>query len=315
MKNFYFFSILFTLLIFNFKSAEPSIKNNIIAKVGNDIITLFELENKIKTNLLISQSQINEKNINKLKNFALKSLINLKLKNSELQKYSLENNQSAISEHLAKVSVQLNVQPNLLQEVFKRNQINFDQYIKELETEFLWQKLIYQLYIKKISIDYDQISFELNKIVEDNKKSNIPEYHLAEIEIDLNEETNVNEIIQEVEKNIKQIGFEKTAINFSSSTTSLSGGDIGWIKSSSLSKRIINLLENKKIGEITKPFKETNKIIFLKLLDKRFVKSEIKLDLEKIKENLINSKKNELLDLYSNNHLSKIRNLTVIELK
>ena len=110
-------------------------------------------------------------------------------------------------------------------------------------------------------------------------------------------------------------GFEKTAINFSSSTTALDGGDLGWIKSTSLSKRIAGLLKEKKIGEITEPFIEANKIIFFKILDKRYVKSEKKLNIEQVKDSIISKKKNELLDLYSNNHLSKLRNSTFIEIQ
>ena len=41
----------------------------------------------------------------------------------------------------------------------------------------------------------------------------------------------------EVNNQIEKIGFEKTAIKYSMSTTSLDGGKIGWINSKSLSKK------------------------------------------------------------------------------
>ena len=58
-------------------------KNNIIAKVGNEIITLIELENKINTILVLSNQEINQKNINNIKNLSLKKLIDIKVKQSE----------------------------------------------------------------------------------------------------------------------------------------------------------------------------------------------------------------------------------------
>ena len=41
-----------------FQISYASIKSNIIAKVGNEIITSFELENKIKTTLLLSNREL-----------------------------------------------------------------------------------------------------------------------------------------------------------------------------------------------------------------------------------------------------------------
>ena len=308
-------NVALVISIFFVSTLHSSIQNNIIAKVGNEIITSFELENKIKTNLLITRTQINQENINKIKKFALKSLINLKLKNSEIKKYNYQDNQVAIEDHLRKISLQLNVKKSELKEIFTNNKIDYEQYLNEIKTEFLWQKLIYQIYVKKISVNDDEITSELNLIIANNKKKKFEEYHLAEIELELDNIADKERMIEEVQNNIKEIGFKETAINFSSSITSINGGDLGWIKSSSLSERILTLLKEKKPGDIIRPYIETNKLIFLKIVDKRTTKSNQTLNIEGIKNNLIDRKKKELLDLYSNNHLSKIRNSTLIEIQ
>ena len=61
--NFYFF-----LVSTFFQISYASIKSNIIAKVGNEIITSFELENKIKTTLLLSNRELSQSNIDQVKN-------------------------------------------------------------------------------------------------------------------------------------------------------------------------------------------------------------------------------------------------------
>ena len=83
------------------------LKSNIIAKVGNEIITSFELENKIKTTLLLSNRNWSQSNIDQVKNYAFKSLINLKLKNEELKKYKINLNQAVVDQHLRKSLKQL----------------------------------------------------------------------------------------------------------------------------------------------------------------------------------------------------------------
>ena len=49
-----------------------SIKNNIIVRVGNEIVTSYELENKIKTLLFLNKDELSQNNINKVKKISLK---------------------------------------------------------------------------------------------------------------------------------------------------------------------------------------------------------------------------------------------------
>ena len=61
-------------------NSNSEIKTRIIAKVGDEIITNFDIENKIKTNLYLSGEEINQENVDKIKSSIIKSLVNLKLK-------------------------------------------------------------------------------------------------------------------------------------------------------------------------------------------------------------------------------------------
>ena len=67
-----------------------------------------------------------------------------------------------------------------------------------------------------------------------------------------------------------------------------------------------------KPGEISKPIMQQGSVIFLKLKDKRSVKLK-GLDEIKLRKNLIVQKKNELFNLYSRSHLSKLKNTSLIE--
>ena len=310
VKSFLLKSILF-IFFWNVHSISE-IKNNIIAKVGNQIITAYELENKIRTVLILSNEQINQKNIDKVKKVSLNSLINYKIKNAELSKFNIEINQLAVLNHLKNISLKLNIDQNNLQPFFENNQINYEKYVEEIKTEFLWQKLIFEIYSNKLNIDENEIISELNETVKNN--NTIEQFRLAEIEAIFDTPTQKSNLIIEIEKSISETGFETTANRFSSSSTSINGGDLGWINSSGLSEELLKILYKLKLGENSKAIIQVNKIIFLKLLDKRNIKNNEKMDIEKLKLSLVNKKRNELLKLYSNNHLSKKRNSTLINL-
>ena len=68
------------------------------------------------------------------------------------------------------------------------------------------------------------------------------------------------------------------------------------------------------LGQVSNPIKRFDSVLFLKLVEKRNYMLESN-DLEKIKNQLINQKKNELFNLYSRSHLSKLRNTSLIEYK
>ena len=69
----------FIILILNSNLLAQN-KTKIIAKVGSEIVTSFELENKIKTTLFLAGENLSQKNIDSIKNVTMTSLINLKLK-------------------------------------------------------------------------------------------------------------------------------------------------------------------------------------------------------------------------------------------
>ena len=62
-----------------------------------------------------------------------------------------------------------------------------------------------------------------------------------------------------------------------------------------------------KPGEISKPLIKSNSVMIFKLLDKRKLNVN-DVDIKKIREGIISIMKNELFNLYSKSHLSKLKN-------
>ena len=311
-KFFKIFCIIFFLTLSKIHLSFSAIKNNIIAKVGNEIITLIELENKVNTTLILANQKINQENINKLKNISLKRLIDLKIKQIEVEKFNITLNEIAIENHMQKISKNLNINPFELKKFFEFNKIDYDQYKKEVETEFLWQRLISQLYYSKISINKDQIEKEVLEFSKNRKKK--LEFKLAELEVNYENETK-NELIKELKNSIDKIGFSETVIKYSISSSAFNGGEIGWVNSEVISSNLIDKIKNLKIGEISSEIIGIDTLVFYKMIDKRFSDDAEKINDNIIRKKIIDIKKNELLNLYSNSHLSKKKNSIVIKLQ
>ena len=300
-----FFFILIILNYHNFSYAEY--ENKIVLKVENKIITNFEIKNKILTSLVLSEQDINQNNINLLKNQSLDSLIHLKLKEIELSKFNIEINPLQINQYLNSISD--NNIPELKKK-FSNNNLDYELYLREVETQYKWQKLIYEIYSNKIEIDPKSIDAELKNYT--NEKSNIKEFNLSEIEIFVKDSK--KDKISNIKKLINENGFEETAINYSVSSSASNKGSIGWVNSKILNDKMFSTLNKMKKGEISPPIINPNSILILKINDIRLIKPK-QLNTDDLKKKIIEKKKNELFTLYSRSHLSKLQNSSLIEYK
>ena len=306
-KNLYFLLLILTFLYASTISSSGN-KNDIIVKIGNEIITEFEVKNKILTTLFFAKEQVTQKNINNLKKQSFESLIQNRLKKIELSKFDFVIKDRQVNNYLKSIT---NLDYLNLKNEFIKNNLDFELFLMEIQTDLKWQKLILTNYSNKIKINELNVEKEIREI---KKKSVYEEYKLSEIEIMSTDKINDNKKLSEIKENILLEGFENTALRFSISSSSLEKGNIGWFSSKQLSKRIFDEIKNLKIGEITEPIGNQNSLTILKLQDKREILSDTINDVE-LKKKLINKKKNELFNLYSRSYLSKLKNRTFIQYK
>ena len=302
------FLIYFFLLI-NSSHTLVNAQSNIVVKVENEIITNYDIKNKILSSLYLANQPINQENINKVKENALNSCIQNKLKKIELSRFDIKNDSKQVSNYIRSITSR---DMEYLKKEFNKNEIDFDLFLDEVETQVKWQKLIFNIYSKKINLNEELIDKEISKIMKESLM--LKEFKLAEIEIPKNNnEIDKNNIIQ-IKKEINEIGFEKTALRYSISPSSNNNGEIGWVNEKSLSEKILKIIKDFKIGEISEPIPKQESFLFLKLIDMKISQIE-DINKFKLKENLIKQKKNELFELYSRSHLSRLKNTSLIEYK
>ena len=301
--------IILIILFFFTNNAKTNINSKILIKIENKIVTNFEVKNKILSSLILGKQEINQLKIEKIKKQTIDLLVLIKLKEIEIEKYKMKEQEisSRLTKYLNEVSSN-NLEE--LKRVFKINGVDYELFKKEIITELLWQKLIYNIYSKKLVIDELAINKEIEKLKQENKQ--IEEFKLSEIEILLNNDEDDKKNILLIKNEIKNNGFENTAMKFSISRSAKDKGDIGWVNSKSLSKTIYKNIKDLKIGEYSKPIIKPNSLMFLMIKDKR-ASDNVKFDKVEFKKRIINQRTNELLNLYSQSHLSKLKNTSLIE--
>jgi peptidyl-prolyl cis-trans isomerase SurA len=298
------FTFFFLLIVFsNFVKSQEII---IISKVDNEIITNIDIEIEKKYLLLLNNnlSKISKKDFF---NLAKNSIIREKIKEKEVNKFFTQKNESVENKIIENFYIKLGFNnKNEFMKLLDEKIINIKMLKKKLSIDKKWNQLIYSKFSDKIRIDKNAIRKAIINYY--NSKDKKYEYNISEITF--GNEKDIHLKINEITKYIKKFGFEIAASKYSNSDTSQYSGEIGWIKETSLSKKIKNILSALKIDEISNPIETPSGYIILKLNDKR--KIEENFDLKKELEQQVKFENNRQLNQFSLNYYKKLKKNTII---
>ena len=297
------FIIFFSTII---KFSVLASENKILLKINNELITTIDILNEINYLKTINED-INSLGNEKIIEIARNSLIKDKIKKIALipivKKFEINDDdfkRILISTYanrgftkIEEITLHLqeyNVKPELIRDKMTVNAI--------------WSQFIYDKYSKNVKIDTDK----LKQDIQENDSQT--EYLLSEIVFDLKERQTINEKFNIIKNAILKNGFENTALIYSISETSTSGGNIGWVSENSINKKILKEITEININTFTKPLVIPGGYLILKVREKRVTEKDIKLE-DELKK-IIQIKTNEQLNQFSNIFLNKIKKDIII---
>ena len=296
-------SLIFFIFL-TFSKNSYSEKISIVYTINNVPVTNIEIQKEITYLGLINQklSQMDNKS---LVVYASKSVLREKIKESEISKFfKFGMNDELVIQNMQNLMISLgSTNLNDFNNSLKNSGLDLEFVKKKIEIELLWNRLIFEKYKNKLTIDENKIKENLKRKIQ-NSDDEIEEYKISEILFSPSSKDNENKEIEKIILSIKEIGFENTAMIYSLSATSKEGGDIGWIKENQLSENIINIVKELEIGEITSAIDSPTGKLILILKDKRKIKKEV--SFEKELEKAIILEKNKQLNQFSSIYFKKV---------
>ena len=304
-------SIIFSILFIFSASSENEVF--IKFKVDNEIITNIDLVNE-KNYLIALNNKLSSVSSKELNELSKNSLIKEKIKIKELNKFFDLEKVKTFGEKITK---------NYYENIGIKNKEDFEMYLKNFNLEYgdvkrkltieaMWNRLIYKKYNDKININEDKLKKSLSDKIK-NRPQKMVEYNLSEIVFELNSSEEIKKKYKLIQNNINKYGFKETASLISISGTASSGGDVGWVKKTHLSNKIIQNLKLISIGKYTEPIQVNNAFLILKINDIRKIEKNI--NFEKEFEKLLTIEKNRQLNNFSIIHFNKIKkNINISEI-
>ena len=297
--------LLSLLLLLPVKANET----NIVIKVNNEIITNIDIENEIRY-LVALNNELKETSEEILKNLAKQSVIKEKIKKNEVSKYfKFNSSQEYLDTIIKSYYTKLGIDSLESFKIYlQKYDLRLDVVKNKIEIELLWNQLIGNKYQGQISINKKDLENKVEEYLKENELTK--EFNLSEIVFQIK---NDNEIIEKknlIKKDIVEKGFKNVANIYSISESSKFGGELGWIKSNQLSNKILDILTDLSIDEISEPIKIPNGYMILKINDIREI--TIEKDKEKLLDDLIKVETNNKYSQFSIIHYNKLKLNSVI---
>ena len=308
IKNRIIFFAFIIFLIFPLKT-NSEIRDSLLATVNNSAITKSDIYNEIKIILILNNLKFTNEQKVRLQKMAIKSTIKRVVKKNELTKRNITEYSSVdFNYELKKIIDRLNIDLTTLKNICKSNQLDFKLIEEQIKIELMWSRLVFGIYSDKLSINIDEIEEQL-KILQ--YKTFYEEYLISEIVLKPIPEIEFNSKIEELISKINNESFEKVAVDLSISDTAVKGGDLGWLSENEISNEVKLKLAKTKINGLSEPLVIPQGIIIFKVRDKK--KIEKKVDLENLKNQLVNREKTKMLEMYSRSLYDSIRRSTPIK--
>ena len=290
---------IFIICIF-FSTESYGLKNKILFKVNNEIITSIDLLNEVEYIKLLN-TNLNNLSKEKLFEIAKRSIIKEKIQQLQIQKLYTSSEVEKkyldllLNEFIRKANLNSKEE---LQNLINSKGIKMERILEKIKTEILWNQIIVNKFSKKIKINKQKIR---ENIISNNFQKS---YLLSEIVFNLENET-LNEKYEIIKNEIYKNGFNNAASIFSVSQSSKDGGKIGWIKLSSLSDKIKKEIVSINKNNFTKPILIPGGFIILKIEDEKKVK--IVNNIEEEVESISRVSANKQLNQFSNIYFNKIK--------
>ncbi len=259
--------------------AQAQLVNQVVAVVGQEVITLAEVDQEIADQLAVLKSryqgqELKEK-INQLREKALDELINTHLAEIEAKRLGVVVQESEVDQAIEEVLKNNRLSRQELERNLAREGITWQRYRAKVRIRILASRLVYKELKPKILIPEE----EKRRLYESRK-----DQYAAVVEVTLGRivlpATN-RDLIEKIETELRQgADFTALAERYSQGPEAKDGGLIGAFKLDQLSDKIKKAVADLEQGGISQPVEAGPNLQIFKLIKKKVIAGQTFKELE-----------------------------------
>ena len=254
----------------------PSLREGVAAVVNNDIISTYDLRQRVLLLIVSSGVQPTAETLPGLEQEALSDLIDERLQMQEIERIettrrvTIKPTDQEIDEEITQLARQNNITGQQLLQSLASAGVQAQTLRRQVMAESAWRRYVGGAFGSSISVGEDQIDTAMKGYAAAASK---PQYLIGEILLDTARSGGPEAAMEGARQLIAQIQdgapFTGVARQFSSSPTGVSGGDAGWVLAGDLPEAVEQALEQMRPGQLSQPIPVSGGVYIVLLRDKR----------------------------------------------
>lgn len=296
----------FSLISFSSLSAEFT--DFVVAKINNKAIADSEVIDRYRFVVLTAKLSVKEAGEQKiLREQIIDKMVDEELIRQDAKNLKIEAGEKEIKDGIELIALQRKQTPAQFKALLQRNNLSFESYSKQVETEILWSKIIAETLRSKVKVS----DVEVREFFEQHKlNSDVRKFLLAEVLISPSE--NAVQLASKLAIELKSGADFKTIVKqFSSSVIGEGSGEIGWVAQTDLDSKIYVAISKLGKGDYSDSVQLADGYHIFKLLDSRVETKIADQDLNAAKGIIFNRK----LQSLAKGYLMDLRKRAFVEIK
>lgn len=267
-KNKFIAFIFMALMTFN--TAEAREVEGIAAIVNDEVISKFDVDQRVNLFLVTSGIERTPQNIDGLRRQVLRTLIQEKLQLQEARDSEIEISRAEINAAMQDMASGTNRSLDEVEKFLKENNVHIRTMEDQIEAELAWNRFVRGRFGGQVSIGELEIDETLERA---EAAMNQDRVNINEILLLANNQLDGQRLMSEATQIVQQlragINFGAVARQFSAASSSASGGNLGWIPVNQLDENIVPIIENMAAGDISDPIETSAGIYIVQLNSKQ----------------------------------------------
>jgi len=240
------------------------------AFVNDDTITHRELEQRTKLALLSSNLPDTPEMRARVVEPLLRRLIDEDLKSQAAAKEKISAAPDEIAGQMKAIELQNHMPAGGLAKLLASQNVEPEALRQQVRADIIWSKLLHQVLVRQVHVSESAVTTRIDAIRANLGK---PEYHAAEIYLDVENEKSEPAVKDLAERLIEQISkgapFEAIARQFNQSGAA--DGNLGWVSEGMLDDELMQALGKLPVNGVTPAIRTLDGYHILNLVEKRKV--------------------------------------------
>jgi peptidyl-prolyl cis-trans isomerase SurA len=264
------------LLLGSLDKAKADFELKILAVVNNDVITAYDMVNRVKMILATTGLPNTAQTVKRIEKQVFDQLIDEKLKQQEAQRLDIVVTDKDVEDAFRNFEQQRGLPPGGYTDFLIQNQIDPETARQQIRADIGWARAVNRAFRGSISISDLDVQDALDAL---QKNAGKPEFNYGEIVLPVPSPALDNKVfslgMRLSEEIAKGASFGNIAVQFSQAPSAVRGGMVGWKNINDLDPDIAEVLSKMEPGQLSPPIRTQLGYTILVLREKRIAQSPL----------------------------------------